>query len=749
MGKIRTLIKKDTILYRMIAVFSMVSTLVILILTTVIFSICGNQLKSEIYHAQVQYLKQMSNSVSFRAEYVNSLMVQAMKDELISKLFYTDDLSQADSIRKRLDDIRGPVKQLNSIYVYNEYDDIIYYSGENMLPFVNSTASFDDKGFVQILENIDQYPKHTPILRKISVEWPAGRTYETFVFTYLLYDSYSSGSVKNIIAFNFHIGWMSDALNYISTGQSISEYIWIIDSDRQIVYTNTGELIGVTCELSELSDEVFSQESGYYITGSGEERQMIVYATPSRMGYDEWTFISWNDYATLMKPLEQIRKAIYLFCGAVFICSLLAIFYVSHFLYEPVRTTMNRVTLLEEENEKKQRIERMLFLRKLFLGDIEDDIHVIEQLFAHHKIQKELDGDIQVLLISVDEKNAFVANYGKSMDEVSERIENLILQCFGIPVQKSIWVRMHNGMWAVCVSADEPLTKDKKMFEALRDALREELDISISMSISSVGHSIRDIPYLYSEAIDVHSYCFLWGKNRLITYEDTCQQGKSRYDYPGEIEKRLLSHLFGGKYTETIEDYEAFIAVVRRFTVEEIRLSCMLLAYAIKTTSQKSMAEATGMLVEFDRFYKKIQNAEEISEVHDMFYRLIQEITDKIMKTSKERHEAMIGQIEAYVEKNYGNISLSMNEISDHVNMSSAYLGRLFKQVTGNTFSEYLTKFRLDKACSLLRNTDMTVNEISDQVGFTNSSYFYIIFKKNLECTPNQYRKQFGNDSDE
>ncbi len=175
----------------------------------------------------------------------------------------------------------------------------------------------------------------------------------------------------------------------------------------------------------------------------------------------------------------------------------------------------------------------------------------------------------------------------------------------------------------------------------------------------------------------------------------------------------------------------------------------MLLAYAIKTTSQKSMAEATGMLVEFDRFYKKIQNAEEISEVHDMFYRLIQEITDKIMKTSKERHEAMIGQIEAYVEKNYGNISLSMNEISDHVNMSSAYLGRLFKQVTGNTFSEYLTKFRLDKACSLLRNTDMTVNEISDQVGFTNSSYFYIIFKKNLECTPNQYRKQFGNDSDE
>ena len=80
--------------------------------------------------------------------------------------------------------------------------------------------------------------------------------------------------------------------------------------------------------------------------------------------------------------------------------------------------------------------------------------------------------------------------------------------------------------------------------------------------------------------------------------------------------------------------------------------------------------------------------------------------------------------------------------MADHVDMSAAYLGRIFKQLTGTSFTDYLMKYRLDAACDLLLHSGKTVNEISDAVGFTNSSYFYIVFKKNLGCTPSQYRKQ-------
>lgn len=743
MGKVILRIKNDAILYRMIAFFFIASTVIILFLTTVIFSLFSSRLKDEIYRAQVQNLQQISNTVSFRAEYVNSLMLQAKEDEMISRLFYTTDISDAANIRKRLDSLRSSVKHLNSIYVYNEYSDIVFYSGENMLPFLNPTMGFSDKGFLDILENIDQYPKYTPILRKLSVNLPVGREYEIYVYTYLIYDSYASGSVKNIMAFNFQLGWMSDALNFIATDYGVAEENWIIDNKRQIVYTNSGKLIGSICEQEDVPDEIFTNKSGYLFTGSDNNRKMIVYANPSQMGYDNWTFISWNDYASLMQPIEQVRRMIYILGATVIFVSLCAIFGLSHLLYQPVRTTIDRNKVLEKENADKREMERVLFLRKLFLGDVTDDLYAIRSQFGKYHIEGTWDGNVQVFMISIDDRNAFVNKFLHDMDTANITIEETFNHVLQQLFETYFSVRMHTGIWAICVLAEDDNKKDF-LYEQMNQVMNEQLGLSVSVAASQIGHSVRDIPYLYSETVNIHSYAFLWGKNCLITHNDIQKQEQSKYEYPHDIEKKLLNHLFSGKYNEAMADYEAFDAALRLFSVEEIRLSSMLLAYAIRTASRKAMAEASGTLMEFDRFYKKLQAAEDISEVNEMFSNLIKEITDKLKRNSKERHESLISQTEAYVEKNYSDINLSMNQIADHVNISAAYLGRLFKQVTGNTFNDYLTRFRLQKACALLRGTDLTVNDISDQVGFTNSSYFYIVFKKNLECTPNQYRKQFS-----
>ncbi len=744
MEKIKGWFKNDHMLYRMIAIFSMVATVVILLLTTIMFTLFSREMKNEIYHAEIQNLRQISNTVSFRAEYANSLILQVKEDEQVAKLFYSLDDDDVYAALKQLDDIRAPVKQLNSIYVYSEEADRIYYSGENQLSYINSTASFGDEGFLEILENIESYPKYTPILRKVSVEWPAGKEFEIYVYTYLLYDSYVTGSIRNVVAINFHTGWMKDALSYMTDGQKAAEEFWIINSDRKIIYTSEGKMIGAYCDEQMLSDAVFEMESGYFLEGTGKERQMIVFSTPSRKGYDDWTFVSWNDYATVMRPLEQVRKLIYLVCFVVFFVSLIAVFRVSHVVYEPMRSTIDQVKVLQKENEKKRRIERMLFLRKFFLGYVADDRNLLKILFNRHQVENYLEEEIRVVLISVDYFDDFVRRYSKHMDEISdfieETIQNVILQHY----PSLLCVKMSNGLWALAVPTAGENGFLEEIFRKLNEILQEKFQFSASMAISQVGHSARDIPYLYSEAVGMRAYRFLRGHNQLITSEMVEQQCQERFEYPSDLEKKLLNHLFNGRYEESVEAYNAFISEIRWFAVEEVRLSCLLLAYAVKAGAQKSLAEASGTMVEFEDFYSKIQAAEIIDEVNEIYYRLIREITDKLKLNSKERHEALISQIEAYVEAHFGDINLSMNQISDHVNMSSAYLGRLFKQVTGITFIEYLTKFRLKKACHLLLNTDMTVNDISDQVGFTNSSYFYIIFKKNLECTPNQYRRQHG-----
>ncbi len=749
MGKIKISMKKDLLFYRMISVFSVLASCVVLIITAILFSLINTSMKEQIYKAQETSLRQMSAIVGFRAEYVNSLLVQVKADDEISKLFYSKEPIQDNTIVKRLNEIREPVRHLNSIYVYNEYTDTVFYSGENRLPFANNREYFADKGFTELLEHIEDYPKYTPILRKVTLEWPSGQEYDIFVYTYLIYDSYSSGSIRNIVAFNFHLGWIGDALNLISVEEKISDRMWIVDASRQIVYTNDGQLIGAVSDSEELPDEVMGAESGYLITGSGAERKMLTYATPSRMGYENWTFVSWTDYAKLMRPLEQIRKTIFSVCGLILLISLAAIFWVSTLLYEPFRKTIAKVTALEGENERKRQLERMIFLQKLFLGNIPDDANIIRELFGKHQIQARLEGSILVTLLSVDDVERYYDLYRTNLDQTSETILCIILDVYRRLGVHPLCVRMHGTLWAMCVPAEQTAQQVPALFESLNQQLREKLDISATLAVSSTGHTVRDIPFLYSEALNVLSYRFLRGKNSLLTAEDTQQHEQSKYEYPNDVEKKLLSSLFGGKYPKVMEQYQQFLSVVLCFTAEDIRLSFVLLAHAVKAASQKTVAEASGTLAEFDRFYKRLGNTETIDEVNVMFTELFAEITDKLKQNSMERHEALVGQIEAYVQEHYGDLNLSMNDISDSVNMSAAYLGRLFKQVTGITFIEYLTKFRLKEACNLLTSTNMTVNDISDRVGFTNCSYFYIIFKKNMECTPNQYRRQNSDSTDE
>lgn len=741
MGRLKKHIKDNRILYRMIAIYTMVCMVVIILVTTAIYRGFSREIRNEIYRYQVQALKQVSNTVSFRAEYANYLMVQVKSGQQTSKLFYSSDQDVVMDAIKDISELRNATKQLYSVYIYNEHDGRIYSSGENMISAISPVEGFGDKGFVEILERVADYPKYTPFLRQISIESPNGTSHQMYVYTYLLYDSYSSGGIRNIVAFNFHIGWIKDALDYISAdGKNKTESIWVVNKERQVMYSNAGNYIGTYMDHEILPDEVLEGKDGYLITGSGNDKKMLVYASPSDSGYEEWIFLSWIDYSALMGPLDRVIKLIYIVCVTAILCSLLLIARLSIVLYKPVRLMLDRTKVLESERKARQKQEGIQFLRRLFLGNVQDDLMVIQKEFAKYQIQGETEGDIRMLCVSVDYLNSYFRRVGSEIEAVDGEIENVLIKCCKAYHENAICIKMQNGVWGICVPAEEG-EEYESLFGEMNRALAP-MDVTVSMAVSSVGHSARDIPYLYSEVVDVSSYLYLWGRNKVITDEDIQKQGQKKFEYPHEIEKKFLGLLFGGKNEEATESFKEFVEAISMYTVEEIKLSFMFLAYAVKNTSQKTMAETSSILVEFDQFYKKLQSVETIDEVENMFLNLIEEITEKLQFYSRERYLKLIDQVKAYVEENYKDITLSVNQVSDYVNMSAAYLGRVFKQVAGTTFTEYLTKYRLDAACKLLKETNMTVNEISDEVGFTNSSYFHIIFKKNMNCTPNQYRKQ-------
>ncbi len=95
-----------------------------------------------------------------------------------------------------------------------------------------------------------------------------------------------------------------------------------------------------------------------------------------------------------------------------------------------------------------------------------------------------------------------------------------------------------------------------------------------------------------------------------------------------------------------------------------------------------------------------------------------------------------------YIEQHYGNPKLSLQDMCTLTLMSTTRFCQAFKQHTGETYIEYLTHLRIDKARELLRLTDDKFYQIAEKVGYTDPNYFSAFFKKHTGLTLRQYREQ-------
>ena len=94
-----------------------------------------------------------------------------------------------------------------------------------------------------------------------------------------------------------------------------------------------------------------------------------------------------------------------------------------------------------------------------------------------------------------------------------------------------------------------------------------------------------------------------------------------------------------------------------------------------------------------------------------------------------------------YIRENYSeNLSLkSLLELTDY---SKSHFIRLFKERTGMNVSEYINKYRIEKACLDLIYTSNNITEIATANGFNNIQYFSRKFREYMKCTPKQYQKK-------
>ena len=95
-----------------------------------------------------------------------------------------------------------------------------------------------------------------------------------------------------------------------------------------------------------------------------------------------------------------------------------------------------------------------------------------------------------------------------------------------------------------------------------------------------------------------------------------------------------------------------------------------------------------------------------------------------------------------YIYNNKG-MNISQKELASLCHISSSYFSRLFTKETGENFSVYLSALKIEWSKQLLEKTDLSITQISDELGFSDPGYFIKTFKKLEKITPSLYRKYY------
>lgn len=97
-----------------------------------------------------------------------------------------------------------------------------------------------------------------------------------------------------------------------------------------------------------------------------------------------------------------------------------------------------------------------------------------------------------------------------------------------------------------------------------------------------------------------------------------------------------------------------------------------------------------------------------------------------------------------YIENNYWKSSLSVSDITQFVKIERTYLFRLFKEATGMSILSYLTSYRIWRAGTLLKTSELSIKSVACSVGYQDQLYFSKVFKKVTSFSPSEYKKEYS-----
>lgn len=287
--------------------------------------------------------------------------------------------------------------------------------------------------------------------------------------------------------------------------------------------------------------------------------------------------------------------------------------------------------------------------------------------------------------------------------------------------------------------------------QAVRKRSEEYLKVSLSVYLFPDGmyeHCPNYIPFGIEELSDKR---YFEGSGQICSYQFSPEYDKERLKNDNVSKHWEGTLLKGIRQTEELEEkIQTLAARMKRSRIPRKECRRIFTECAYNAASSFHRAGGTMKGLEESSGCDMMKNLQSLESIEDAisWFRDFKKAADIYIKDCVSRQKrSEIEEAMYFIHENYS-LSLSLADVAEKAGLSTAYFSTVFKKENGDSFVEYLTELRVERAKELLRDRQVCIYEVGEKVGYPDPNYFSKIFRKVTGLSPEKYRKQGLNETD-
>lgn len=236
-------------------------------------------------------------------------------------------------------------------------------------------------------------------------------------------------------------------------------------------------------------------------------------------------------------------------------------------------------------------------------------------------------------------------------------------------------------------------------------------------------------------AVDFNEISKIYNK----TKETNADAQFSINNYPYQSEKKVFAKIIDKNYQLARKEFNN----IYNYLLQEEKSNLK----RIKSFLRRFLIFLNRRLMEYyneQQPFLKMQSLESELELIDnleglkiYFEKLIEDLIADLSNNVKEQKVEIIESVKDYLKENYSE-DISLDDVADYISFSKYYLSKLFKEVEGINYKDYLIKIRMDEAKKRLKNGEK-IKVVADDVGYSDRNYFSRAFKKYTGLSPGKF----------